>query len=111
VNYSRPRSEIKSELVFSGEKEGCVKTRWKRFYQKQMENVELRGSVGSEAENLQLGVQTGNKTKTGRGRNGEVKAKTRSRAKWFAAMDGLGGDPLLKKGRKQPPVPRHKIFD
>ena len=32
-------------------------------------------------------------------------------AKWFAAMDRLGGDPLLKKGRKQPPAPRRKIFD
>ncbi len=32
-------------------------------------------------------------------------------AKWFAAMDAIGGDPLLKKGRKQPPAPRRKIFD
>jgi antitoxin VapB len=32
-------------------------------------------------------------------------------AKWFAAMDEIGGDPLLKKGRKQPPAPRRKIFD
>jgi antitoxin VapB len=30
---------------------------------------------------------------------------------WFAAMDKIGGDPLLKKGRKQPPAPRRKIFD
>jgi hypothetical protein len=30
---------------------------------------------------------------------------------WFAAMDAIGGDPLLKKGRKQPPAPRRKIFD
>jgi len=35
----------------------------------------------------------------------------RDTAKWFAAMDRLGGDPLLKKGRKQPPAPRRKIFD
>jgi len=32
-------------------------------------------------------------------------------AKWFAAMDRLGGDSLLKKGRKQPPAPRRKMFD
>jgi antitoxin VapB len=32
-------------------------------------------------------------------------------AKWFAAMDKIGGDPLLKKGRKQPRAPRRKIFD
>jgi len=67
VNYSRPRSEIKSELVFSGEKEGCVKTRWKRFYQKQMENVELRGSVGSEAENLQLVCRPGRRQRRDEG--------------------------------------------
>jgi antitoxin VapB len=30
---------------------------------------------------------------------------------WFAAMDKLGADPLLNKGRKQPPAPRRKIFD
>jgi antitoxin VapB len=30
---------------------------------------------------------------------------------WFAAMDRLGGDPLLKSGRKQPRAPRRKIFD
>jgi antitoxin VapB len=30
---------------------------------------------------------------------------------WFAAMDRLGGDPLLKGGRKQPKAPRRKIFD
>lgn len=30
---------------------------------------------------------------------------------WFAAMDKIGGDPLLKKGRKQPPAPHRKIFD
>ena len=32
-------------------------TRWKRFYQKQMEDTELRGLVEGELENLQLGVQ------------------------------------------------------
>ena len=32
-------------------------TRWKRFYQKQMADKELRGLVESELENLQLGVQ------------------------------------------------------
>jgi antitoxin VapB len=32
-------------------------------------------------------------------------------AKWFAAMDQLGGDALLKKGRKQPRAPRRKMFD
>jgi len=26
-------------------------------------------------------------------------------------MDEIGGDPLLKKGRKQPPAQRRKIFD
>jgi len=30
---------------------------------------------------------------------------------WFAAMDRLGGDALLKEGRKQPRAPRRKIFD
>ena len=30
---------------------------------------------------------------------------------WFAAMDRIGGDPLLKEGRKQPRTPRRKIFD
>jgi antitoxin VapB len=30
---------------------------------------------------------------------------------WFAAMDRLGGDGLLKGGRKQPRAPRRKIFD
>ena len=32
-------------------------TRWKRFYQKQMEDAKLRELVESELENLQLGVQ------------------------------------------------------
>ena len=32
-------------------------TRWKRFYQKQMADKELRELVESELENLQLGVQ------------------------------------------------------
>src|SRR5712692_6373938 len=32
-------------------------TRWKRFYQKQMEDAQLREFVESELENLQLGVQ------------------------------------------------------
>jgi antitoxin VapB len=32
-------------------------------------------------------------------------------AAWFAAMDRLGGDPLLKGGRKQPRAQRRKIFD
>ena len=32
-------------------------TRWKRFYQKQMEDAKLREFVESELENLQLGVQ------------------------------------------------------
>ena len=31
--------------------------RWKRFYQKQMADKELRGLGESELENLQLGVQ------------------------------------------------------
>jgi len=31
--------------------------RWKRFYQKQMEDTKLRGLVEGELENLQLGVQ------------------------------------------------------
>jgi hypothetical protein len=30
---------------------------------------------------------------------------------WFAAMDRIGGDPLLKGGRNQPRAPRRKIFD
>ena len=30
---------------------------------------------------------------------------------WFAAMDKIGGEPLLKNGRKQPRAPRRKIFD
>jgi len=30
---------------------------------------------------------------------------------WFAAMDKIGGDPLLKNGRRQPPAQRRKIFD
>src|SRR5260370_34956751 len=38
-----------------GKKE--MTTRWKRFYQKQMADTELRGLVESELENLQLGVQ------------------------------------------------------
>jgi transcriptional regulator with XRE-family HTH domain len=32
-------------------------TRWKRFYQKQMDDTELRELVEGEIENLQLGVQ------------------------------------------------------
>jgi DNA-binding Xre family transcriptional regulator len=32
-------------------------TRWKRFYQKQMEDAKLRELVEREIENLQLGVQ------------------------------------------------------
>src|SRR5258707_5215186 len=38
-----------------GKKE--MTTRWKRFYQKQMEDTKLRELVESELENLQLGVQ------------------------------------------------------
>src|SRR5713226_3630993 len=38
-----------------GKKE--MTTRWKRFYQKQMEDAKLRELVESELENLQLGVQ------------------------------------------------------
>jgi predicted transcriptional regulator len=30
---------------------------------------------------------------------------------WFAAMDRLRGDGLLKGGRKQPRAPRRKIFE
>ena len=30
---------------------------------------------------------------------------------WFAAMDRIGGDPLLKGGRKQPRPQRRKLFD
>ena len=30
---------------------------------------------------------------------------------WFAAMDRIGGDALLKKGRKQPRAPRRKMFE
>jgi len=30
---------------------------------------------------------------------------------WFAAMDRLGADRLLKGGRKQPRAPRRKVFD
>ena len=30
---------------------------------------------------------------------------------WFAAMDRLGGDPLLKGGRKQLRAPKRKAFD
>jgi antitoxin VapB len=30
---------------------------------------------------------------------------------WFAAMDRIGGDPLLKGGRKQPRAQRRKFFD
>lgn len=29
---------------------------------------------------------------------------------WFAEMDSLGSEPLLKGGRKQPRAPRRKIF-
>jgi hypothetical protein len=32
-------------------------------------------------------------------------------AKWFAAMDRIGREPLLKNGRKQPLPQRRKIFD
>ena len=32
-------------------------TRWKRFYEKQMQDVALRGLVEGELEKLQLGVQ------------------------------------------------------
>jgi len=32
-------------------------TRWKRFYEKQMEDEKRRELVKSELENLQLGVQ------------------------------------------------------
>lgn len=30
---------------------------------------------------------------------------------WFAAMDRIGRDPLLKGGRKQPRAQRRKFFD
>ena len=30
---------------------------------------------------------------------------------WFAAMDRVGGDALLKRGRIQPRAPRRKFFD
>jgi len=30
---------------------------------------------------------------------------------WFAAMDRIGGDPLLKGGRKQPRPQHRKLFD
>ena len=30
---------------------------------------------------------------------------------WFAELDGIGGEPLLVKGRKQPKAPRRKIFN
>ena len=32
-------------------------------------------------------------------------------AEWFAAMDRVGGDKLLKDGRKQPRTPRRWTFD
>lgn len=31
-------------------------------------------------------------------------------AAWFAEMDKIGSEPLLKAGRKQPKAPRRKIF-
>jgi len=59
-------------------------SRWKRFYEKQMKDAELRGLVDREAERIS-----------------DV-------TKWFAELDRLGGDPLLKEGRKQPRMPRRK---
>jgi DNA-binding XRE family transcriptional regulator len=34
-----------------------MKTRWNKFYQKQMEDVKMRALVEQELENLQVGVQ------------------------------------------------------
>jgi antitoxin VapB len=31
--------------------------------------------------------------------------------KWFIELDRLNVEPLLKKGRKQPPAPRREIFN
>ncbi len=29
---------------------------------------------------------------------------------WFAELDRLGGEPFMKKGRKQPATPQRRIF-
>jgi DNA-binding XRE family transcriptional regulator len=47
--------KLKLEGDGGGKKE--MTTRWKRFFEKQMEDGKLRGLVESELENLQLGVQ------------------------------------------------------
>jgi antitoxin VapB len=30
--------------------------------------------------------------------------------KWFAAMDRMGGEPFMAKGRKQPKTPQREVF-
>jgi len=43
------------------------------------------------------------RAKNSRSRKEELQA-------WFAAMDLVKGEPILKDGRNQPRAPRHKIF-
>jgi hypothetical protein len=52
-------------------------TRWKRFYQKQMEDAKLRDLVESELENLQLGVAGGGESEPDKagGEGGDERAK------------------------------------
>lgn len=32
------------------------------------------------------------------------------KGKWFAELDLLNAEPFMEKGRKQPPMPKRKIF-
>jgi hypothetical protein len=56
--------------------------RWKQFYEKQIKDAELRSLVDGKVEQISDVTQ------------------------WFAEPDRLGGDRLLKEGRKQPRMPR-----
>src|SRR5712692_7008542 len=56
AGYSHSGSAAGAARAADGGKKEMT-TRWKRFYQKQMEDTELRELVESELENLQLGVQ------------------------------------------------------
>jgi transcriptional regulator with XRE-family HTH domain len=62
-------------------------TRWKRFYQKQMEDAKLRELVESELENLQLGVQIAKLRAEGKLSQTKLAAKAEMSAPKISAME------------------------
>lgn len=62
-------------------------TRWKRFYQRQMEDAKLRELVEAELENLQLGVQIAKLRTAGKLSQTKLAAKAEMSAPKISAIE------------------------